>query len=101
MTDGLFNTAFAGVPKSQNPRKQSNKSQSYALKLCENMKAKGIKVFTIGFALKDKDATETMKDCASPADDNYDYFYQADNGSELTDVYKSIARRIKTIRVSG
>lgn len=100
MTDGLFNTAFAGVPGSESPRGQAAKSQSYALKICENMREKGIKVFTIGFALKDKTATDLMKECASPSDETFEYFYQANDGTELVDVYEQIARRIKTIRVS-
>lgn len=99
MTDGLFNTAFSGVPQNQNVRRQNDKSTANALKLCSNMKAKGIKVFTIGFALKNKSAIETMKACATPDTSRSQYFYAAGTGSELANVYKEIAEQIKVVRL--
>ncbi len=100
MTDGQFNTAFAGVPNSQNVRRQQTKSMNNALKLCENMKAKGIQVFTIGFALNNKSATQTMQACATPNTNNIQYYYSAASGSELVEVYKRIAQQIKVVRLA-
>lgn len=99
MTDGQFNTAFAGVPNNKNVRKQQNKSMVNALKLCANMKAKGIKVFTVGFALKNKSAIDTMRACASPDAPEVRYYHAAGTGSELVDVYKRIGQQIKVVRL--
>ena len=101
MTDGMFNTAFAGVPQNQNVNRQNRKSKEYALKLCDNMKAKGISVFTIGFALRNRDAIDTMQRCASPSTANYQYYFAAAGGADLAKAYRQIARQIKTVRISN
>lgn len=100
MTDGLFNTAYSDVSVTQNVNRQTSKSVEYALKTCENMKDSGIGVFTIGFALRDRIAVETMRQCASPDDGSFTYFYSADSGTELTAVYKQIAQQIKNVRLA-
>ena len=68
MTDGEFNTAFAGVPQTQQTKGgQPTRSRQYAEKLCAEMKAAGIEVFTVGFMLKNTgDAKKIMQGCASP-----------------------------------
>jgi hypothetical protein len=98
MTDGEFNTAYDGVSRSVN--RQNAKSAEYALKLCDNMKAAGIRIFTIGFALRDRNAIETMQKCASPATGGNQYFYSAATGSELAAVYDRIADQIQMVRLT-
>jgi len=99
MTDGEFNTAYADVKTSQSVSSQPAKSMKYAVSLCDNMKKKGIQIFTVGFDLKEKTATDTLKQCASPAEGGVQYFYSAKTGAELIEVYKIIAQRIKTVRL--
>jgi Flp pilus assembly protein TadG len=99
MTDGEFNTAYADVKTSQSVSSQSAKSMKYAISLCDNMKKKGIQIFTVGFDLKEKTAIDTLKLCASPAEGGIQYFYSAKTGAELVEVYKIIAQRIKTVRL--
>ncbi|MER9951178.1 TadE/TadG family type IV pilus assembly protein [Mesorhizobium sp. M0047] len=62
MTDGQFNTAFAGVGGSYNS--QGNLARGNAETLCGNMKNDGIEIFTIGFDLNDKDMSATERDQA-------------------------------------
>ncbi len=99
MTDGEFNTAYAGVPQKQSVSTQSTKSMKYAKSLCKNMKDAGIEIFTVGFDLKDKNAIDTLKECASPAQGGVQYFYSAKTGDELVEAYRIIAQRIKTVRL--
>ena len=99
MTDGEFNTAYANVKTTQTVSNQPVKSMNYALSLCDNMKKKGIQIFTVGFDLKEKTATDTLKACASPAQGGVQYFYSAKTGAELIEAYKIIAQRIKTVRL--
>lgn len=99
MTDGEFNVAYAGVDKKNSQFGQAKKSMQYARKLCDNMKKQGIEVFTIGFALKEKDAKSVMKDCASPDTPQMTYYYETNSGDELKDAYADIAYRIKKLRL--
>jgi Flp pilus assembly protein TadG len=99
MTDGEFNTAYAGVGARQSVSSQSAKSMEYAVNLCTEMKEAGIEVFTVGFDLKEKNAIDTLKKCASPAQGGVQYFYSAKTGDELVDAYRTIAQRIKSVRL--
>ncbi|MCU0790441.1 MAG: pilus assembly protein [Nitratireductor sp.] len=99
MTDGEFNTAYAGVDPKQSVSRQTTKSMNYALSLCTKMKQAGIEIFAVGFDLKQKSAIDTMKNCASPAQGGVQYFYSAKTGDELVEAYRLIAQRIKTVRL--
>ncbi len=72
---------------------------TYAKALCKNMKDAGIEIFTVGFDLKQKNAIDTLKECASPAQGGVQYFYSAKTGDELVEAYRIIAQRIKTVRL--
>ena len=53
MTDGEFNTAFAGVPRAATRRAARPRCRAaYAEQLCDEMKKDGIEIFTIGFMLQ-------------------------------------------------
>ncbi len=99
MTDGEFNVAYAGVPKNSSQYRQARKSMAKARALCANMKNRGIEVFTIGFALNNRDARQLMRDCASNNTDDVTYYFEAGNGAELKRVYKDIAVSIKQLRL--
>ncbi|MEX0345372.1 MAG: VWA domain-containing protein [Rhizobiaceae bacterium] len=100
MTDGEFNVAYAGVPKNSSQYRQSRKSMAKARKLCRNMKNQGIEIFTIGFALNNRDARELMRDCASTDTEEVAYYHEAGNGDELKKIYKDIAVSIKQLRLT-
>ena len=86
MTDGAFNAEiFPG----------QGDSDAQARALCDNMNLKGIKVYAV--ALNAPSAgKEVLKYCASDTD----FYFEPENGAELTDAYKQIATSISDLRIS-
>jgi hypothetical protein len=61
------------------------------------MKAKGITVYTVGFALGgNATAIATLSNCASSKSTTY----TADNGTELKQAFRDIAKKITPIYLS-
>jgi Flp pilus assembly protein TadG len=93
MTDGQYNT--------YGERSNGWASSNAALAACDAMKADGITVYTIGFALNGQPAAkDLLEDCAStvagkPA------FYDADDAAALAAAYADIARQILVVRLSS
>jgi Flp pilus assembly protein TadG len=100
MTDGEFNTGFAGVAAGENPRSQAGKSRRYAERLCAEMKKQGIELFTVGFMLKEQNAKAVMKACASPDSGGSQHYFEASTGAELDDAYQTIARNIERLALT-
>jgi Flp pilus assembly protein TadG len=113
MTDGQFNTAFAGVRDSNNwedqPQlRQGAKSRSYAENLCANMRDDGIDVFTIGFDLNnpkmgksESDQAKTvLKNCSSPDTSSMKHYYEASTGVELDAAFKEIIRNVERLALT-
>ncbi|MBO6638408.1 MAG: pilus assembly protein [Roseitalea sp.] len=89
MTDGIFNrhqSSGSGCDKEKPSRK-------YARKLCKNMKAQGIQIYTIAFAAP-SNAAALMQKCASPDTAETQYFFDADNSAELDAAFEAIAKDI-------
>jgi Flp pilus assembly protein TadG len=90
MTDGVYNT-FRGW-------KDQDKSvlSTSAIAMCQAMKAKGIEIYTVGFALNeltsaDKAIAEaTLKTCGT----DIDHFYQSINIDQLQAAFKSIGNKV-------
>lgn len=102
MTDGIYNTR-GGVNYGDNSSEATSISAD-AVAICNNMKAAGIKVYTIGFQLGGSVlATNTLKGCASrEADDPVDspsYFIAAESGEELRAAFRQIALQLSTLRI--
>jgi hypothetical protein len=102
MTDGIYNT-YGGANKGDTSPDAVTIS-SKAVQLCQNMKAAGITVFTVGFDLGGSQlAINTLRDCASrePGDpaDQPSYFYNASTGEELRQAFRDIALQIATLRL--
>ncbi|MCR9268459.1 MAG: pilus assembly protein [Hyphomonadaceae bacterium] len=86
MTDGAFNAEIF-------PEQGSSDSQ--ARSLCDNMKAKDIKVYAV--ALNAPTAgKEVLAYCASGPD----FYFEPETASELTEAYKQIATSISDLRIS-
>lgn len=104
MTDGVYNT-YGGVNHSDGSSQAATISGK-AVQICNNMKAAGIKVYTVGFQLGGSTlAINTLKDCASreagdPADQP-SYFYNASTGEELRQAFRDIALQIATLRLKS
>ncbi len=102
MTDGIYNTE-SGVNYGDTSA-QAIAIAGNAVQICNNMKAAGIKVYTIGFQLGGSElAEQTLKDCASrEASDPADapsYFFAAASGSELRGAFRQIALQLATLRI--
>jgi Flp pilus assembly protein TadG len=104
MTDGVFNTAYNGVGNTPADSFNSNaakaQSQNISAELCENMKADGITVYTIGFELNSASARALLGDCATEARGNEEFFYLADSEDELRDAFRSIVDNITSLRLT-
>ncbi len=101
MTDGEFNTAFAGVGQRQNTRgRQSTNSRAYAEELCSKMKKKGIEIFTVGFQLNSTSAKGTLQNCSSPDTGSARHFFDTSSGSELDSAFQEIAHNIQRLALT-
>lgn len=101
MTDGEFNTAFAGVPKGDNTTgSQAGRSGDYAKQLCAEMKEHGIEIFTIGFMLKENSAKTVLGTCASPDSSSVRHYFDTSTGTELNDAFLEIARNIEQLAIT-
>ncbi|ARP62987.1 hypothetical protein A9K65_006000 [Mesorhizobium sp. WSM1497] len=107
MTDGQFNTAFAGAGDSYN--RQGNLARGNAETLCDNMKNDGIEIFTIGFDLDDKDMSTTerdqakavLKDCSSKDTSGAKrHFFDVSTGAELDDAFQEIIRNTEKVALT-
>lgn len=108
MTDGQFNTAFAGARGSSRSQDQGQKSRANAENICDNMKRDGIEIFTIGFDLNDPamtgierdQAKSVLKDCATDDTSSLKHYYEAANGAELSAAFGEISRNIEKLTIS-
>lgn len=101
MTDGEFNTAFAGVPKSeQTTGQQASLSRRHAEKLCGEMKKAGIEIFTVGFMLRESGAKAVLGDCASPDTKGIRHYFETSSGAELNDAFLEIVRNIERLAIT-
>ncbi|MBZ9889812.1 pilus assembly protein [Mesorhizobium sp. BR1-1-3] len=107
MTDGQFNTAFAGAGDSYN--RQGTLARGNAETLCDNMKNDGIEIFTIGFDLDDKDMSTTerdqakavLKDCSSKDTSAAKrHFFDVSTGAELDDAFQEIIRNTEKVALT-
>lgn len=93
MTDGGYNT-FRGW-KGQSQQEVSN----YAIDLCTNMKAKGIEIYTVGFALDQLTSAErsiaeaTLKACGT----DLRHFYDTLTVPQLQAAFRDIALQMTTV----
>lgn len=96
MTDGQFNTAFAGV--SSNFNGQDSKTRQSAEAICKNMKNDDIEIFTIGFDLDNKDMSKderdaakgVLKNCATADSSAIKHYYEASTGEDLNNALQEI-----------
>ena len=110
MTDGLFNSEASGLKNSDVPTYSgiSQVSGRLAMTYCNAMKAQKVKIFTIGFRLKDigdkaqqDEATKMLRDCATSPTGTQQTFYDAENGAELTSAFQEIAKRVEVVRLTN
>lgn len=102
MTDGEFNLSYFDASGPDQVYNDAGKVQTRtaATTLCAAMRDQGIEIFTIGFALTEKNAKSTLQSCASPDTSNAKHFYQAANGTELDQAFQDIVRNIDKLTVT-
>ncbi|MBZ9767737.1 MULTISPECIES: pilus assembly protein [unclassified Mesorhizobium] len=102
MTDGEFNLSYFDANDPDQVYNDAGKVQTRtaATTLCAAMQDQGIEIFTIGFALTEKNAKSTLQACASPDTGNTKHFYQAANGAELDQAFQDIVRNIDKLTVT-
>ncbi len=105
MTDGQFNTVFAGGDSRQGVNAQGRAARTTAEALCDRMKADGIEIFTIGFDLDNRsmtaqqkrDAKSVLKACSSDDTGAIKHYYEASTGPELDAAFSEIIRNTESL----
>lgn len=97
MTDGVYNTYGGGGADAASVSEK-------AVTLCNNMKAAGITVYTVGFQLEGNQlAIDTLRACASRGEtetaESTSYFFNAASGDELRASFRQIALALSTLRL--
>ena len=86
MTDGVYNQEYSGAD-----------STTQARAICDNMKAEGVTVYTVGFEISVGSTPDlTMQHCASSST----HYYNASNGEALKLAFRDIALKISTLRLA-
>jgi Flp pilus assembly protein TadG len=87
MTDGMFNTSYESA---------NGNSEQQARTLCTNMKGQGLTVYTVGFQVP-PEVLPILQHCAtSPM-----HFFDAKNGAELSETFRTIAKRLSGLRLAS
>ena len=90
MTDG------ANTPDClQDTQTRSETEEAFA-RICTDMKANGIVVYTITFKLDDTETNNLFRDCASGAE----RYFKSPSGDELEAAFTTIANDLSTLRLS-
>jgi Flp pilus assembly protein TadG len=96
MTDGVYNTYRGWKGAGQ------QEVSGWAVDVCENMKAEGIEIYTVGFALNELTeaertiAEQTLHDCSTDAS----HYYDATTVAELTQAFQTIGSRLSALRIT-
>lgn len=112
MTDGKFNVAYcnavSGSDSGDDPKGKSSanincpatKGTSFAQAkiLCDNIKAKGVIIYTVGYY--GADATQADKDMLNGCATDSDHAYLPTSGVQLQDAFASIGYDITKLRLS-
>ncbi len=101
MTDGEYNTEYDtnGIATGSTGAggAVNSDSNTQARALCDGMKAKGITVYTVGFALGgNQTAIDTLNYCATTPG----HFYNAANADGLKQAFRDIALKISSLYLS-
>lgn len=93
MTDGEFNTSYLASGMNSTDRGVPDSSPAQAIALCNAMKDKKIRIYSVAF--QSTGSAETLlRDCASSSEN----FYTAENASELKSAFRSIADKLTMMR---
>jgi hypothetical protein len=95
MTDG-FNTKSASYDSMGRHEKTDRAASNAKLtQICSNIKAKGIKIYTISFMITDTDTLNLLKGCASGPT----YYYDAGDSAQLAKAFQDIGNSQTRLRL--
>jgi Flp pilus assembly protein TadG len=96
MTDGEFNTSYiVGRGKNSTDVTVANSSPEQAARLCNNMKAEGILVYSVAFQAPAA-AQSLLRACATSSS----HYFGTDNNQELVAAFRTIAERLLALRIT-
>lgn len=96
MTDGEFNTSYVPGPgMNSTDVATANSSPDQAKRLCANMKAQSIVVYTVAFQAP-TEAQTLLRDCATSAN----HYFPASSNAELFAAFRTISERLSALRVT-
>jgi Flp pilus assembly protein TadG len=110
MTDGLFNSEASGLAYGQITPYPGvvQASGRLAMQYCSAIKNNGVKLYTIGFDLKnaggagyEAEAIKMLSECASKPVGSEQTFFNAASGADLKKAFDEIAARIQTLRLTN
>lgn len=87
MTDGMYNSFYESA---------NGDSVTQARALCTNMKSAGIMIYTVGFQVP-PEVLPVLQHCASSTQ----HFFDASNGAELKQTFRTIAERLSGLRLAS
>ncbi len=93
MTDGA-NTRAPSYPRHDST--DANLADTRLRQVCANMKAKGVSIFTIAFAVTDANIKNTLANCSSGTP----FYYDAQSEAALTTAFASIASQLTAVRLT-
>ena len=93
MTDGA-NTRAPSYPRHDSS--DTNLADTRLRQVCANLKAKGVSIFTIAFAVTDATIKNTLANCSSGPP----YYYDAQSEAALTTAFASIANQLTAVRLT-
>jgi Flp pilus assembly protein TadG len=64
--------------------------------ICESIKAEGVEIFSVMFAVTDPSIETTYRDCASKPE----HFFNSPTGEELQAAFETIGRKLASLRIS-
>ena len=90
MTDG------ANTPDCLNDNQSKSQTEAAFDRICADMKANGIVVYTITFKLNDTDTNNLFRDCAS----GHERYFKSPSSDALEAAFTAIANDLSTLRLS-
>ena len=93
MTDGK-NTLSPTYPA--HTGNDTAQADQLSLEICNNIKAKGIEIYTVAFDVPDQSAKDMLQSCASSPSN----FFDAHDGAELTESFRNIAQDFNPLRLT-
>lgn len=95
MTDGYSTKSASYDDMGRHEKTDRAAANEKLARICKNIKAKGIKIYTIAFMVNDNDTLTTLTSCASDASSYFD----AANPTQLSSAFQAIGNNFTKLRL--